>query len=44
MHDDPNDQADQAIEGAMDSATVNEAVDTSWDASEGDATDQAQPA
>jgi hypothetical protein len=47
-HDDPNDRADEAVEnageGAMDGTVVAEAVDSSWDASEGDATDQAQPA
>ena len=46
-HDDPNDRADDAVENAgeaMDGTVVAEAVDSSWDASEGDATDQAQPA
>jgi hypothetical protein len=35
---------DNVGEGAMETAAVAEAVDSSWDASEGDATDQAQPA
>jgi hypothetical protein len=47
-HDDMNDRADDAVENGggvvMTTEEVSEAVDTAWDASEGDATDQAQPA